>query len=193
MKGSCKLPGKQKLDCGKPSLLSPQSLHLIELEVHVLSHASFELATQFYKTKQPEPCSLFLTSKSAWTTFGSWRQIRAEEMSSLLRNIKNLRFYPSCKLTRYPDVNSWVLTGDTRLLSHKERLIAHSHSSSQSTNTCAGSQDKKAAWSCIHSGLRYRSRPLPLPAQLRKLKYFIMDRKHTWHQAVERPFVTLDK
>ena len=29
MKGSCKLPGKQKLDCGKPSLLSPQSL-LIE-------------------------------------------------------------------------------------------------------------------------------------------------------------------
>ena len=130
MKGSCKLPGKQKLDCGKPSLLSPQSLHLIESEVHVLSHASFELATQFYKTKQPEPCSLFLTSKSAWTTFGSWRQIRAEEMSSLLRNIKNLRFYPSCKLTRYPDVISWVLTEDTRLLSHKERLIAHSHSSS---------------------------------------------------------------
>ena len=63
MKGSYKLPGKQKLDYGKPSLLSPQSLHLIESEVHFFPQASFELVTQFYKTKQPTPCSLFLTSK----------------------------------------------------------------------------------------------------------------------------------
>ena len=47
MKGSYKLPGKQKLDYGKPSLLSPQSLHLIESEVHFFPQASFELVTQF--------------------------------------------------------------------------------------------------------------------------------------------------
>ena len=29
---------------------------------------------------------------------------------------------------------------------------------------------------CTHNGLCYKSRPLPLPARLRKLKYFIMDK-----------------
>lgn len=102
----------------------------------------------------------------------------------------SMRFYPLQNLQVSLKV-FWTLAKDRRLPC--QRLFLTATAVVRVPTLVLVPRARRRHDACTCNGLCYRSRPLLLPSQLRKLKYFIMDRKHTWHRAAERPFIALDK